>query len=1005
MAWGLGGFTGEKPIWRYSVSASNAKEALVRSDNRQGEEKGLRERRMRRRLIALGAACALVCVFAFVWMSSPSPSAPLSQAGGAQAPDYPALWESPGQAQSEAGDPAQTPGQAEIETISNGEDGIAPEHEAGIVLVQLADGATAASLSQALATLDCVQHVDLSEDDIVMGYASLPVAEGVSVLDAMKQLQALSVVRDSQPNFVYHLADDWPGGSSAAESADALGAAGAASLVAGVVDEAQLAVQTTSVDDPRASEQWALESVGAYDAWDAVRAEKRVTVAVFDTGCNITHEDLKDNIVQAYDATGYNSIADSNGHGTHVCGIVAAEANNGLGVAGVSYNAQLLPVKVFVGSNASTTALQRAYQYLRENAAYYNVRVINVSLGLTVKSSEELASYDKDKALYNAVQTLRDENGVLTVCSAGNDASSQHGAYLNFPGDWLDIASSVIALRQTTGGGVTIADYSNYNMSGQKTKDLSAPGGYSSSSSSTRILSTTNSSDSSYGYLHGTSMAAPCVSGIAAMLFAANPSLTPSQVQDILHNSATDLGDAGWDEKYGYGEVNAARAVTEAYLGLFLDGDSSVLVGGSCTLAPSADGTWTWRTSDPAVATVSLGGVVRGVSGGQAVITATRSGDGKAVSRTVTVYDISFSGSHRVFVGEDTVLAFNEKPDTGMWLIGSSDESVATTSVAGDVTVTGVKEGTATITATLASNDKLKVTWEVNVLPARIDFSQAQVSMQGWTYDGEAHKPGVTVVLSGAVLPASTYTVVYANNVNAGTCSATVSPVDTLTYKNTAVGTCTVSPASLAGATMQLAEVLYVYDGTAKQPATTVTLGSVTLQAGSDYVVTYADNVKPGTATATVAGTGNYAGTLSATFTIEDVPQAMHRLYNPNSGEHFYTGDDSEWENVLAAGWTDEGWGWTAPAESDTPVYRLYNANGGEHHYTMSGSERARLIDLGWTDEGIGWYSDDARTVTLYREYNPNAFANNHNYTTSLDEHEWLVGLGWTDEGTAWYGV
>ncbi len=131
----------------------------------------------------------------------------------------------------------------------------------------------------------------------------------------------------------------------------------------------------------------------------------------------------------------------------------------------------------------------------------------------------------------------------------------------------------------------------------------------------------------------------------------------------------------------------------------------------------------------------------------------------------------------------------------------------------------------------------------------------------------------------------------------------------------------------------------------------------------------------------------------------------MYRLYNTNSGEHFYTASADERDFLVSLGWRDEGIGWVAPAVSNTPVYRLYNENGGEHHYTTSVAERNMLVSCGWNDEGIGWYSDDAHTVPLYRQYNPNAFANNHNYTTSLGENDWLVSIGWRSEGIGWYGV
>ena len=132
---------------------------------------------------------------------------------------------------------------------------------------------------------------------------------------------------------------------------------------------------------------------------------------------------------------------------------------------------------------------------------------------------------------------------------------------------------------------------------------------------------------------------------------------------------------------------------------------------------------------------------------------------------------------------------------------------------------------------------------------------------------------------------------------------------------------------------------------------------------------------------------------------------SMYRLYNPNSGEHFYTSSEGERDMLVSVGWNYEAVGWIAPSTSNTPVYRLYNENGGEHHYTTSVAERDMLVSLGWNDEGIGWYSDDAQTVPLYRQYNPNAFANNHNYTTSLGENDWLVSIGWQAEGIGWYGI
>ena len=131
----------------------------------------------------------------------------------------------------------------------------------------------------------------------------------------------------------------------------------------------------------------------------------------------------------------------------------------------------------------------------------------------------------------------------------------------------------------------------------------------------------------------------------------------------------------------------------------------------------------------------------------------------------------------------------------------------------------------------------------------------------------------------------------------------------------------------------------------------------------------------------------------------------MYRLYNPNSGEHFYTASTSERQDVIAAGWTDEGEGWVAPVESDEPVYRVYNPNGGDHHYTTSLEERDILVSLGWRDEGIGWYSAGHDATPVWREYNPNAKSGAHNFTTSWEEHAGLINLGWSGEGIAWYAL
>ena len=131
----------------------------------------------------------------------------------------------------------------------------------------------------------------------------------------------------------------------------------------------------------------------------------------------------------------------------------------------------------------------------------------------------------------------------------------------------------------------------------------------------------------------------------------------------------------------------------------------------------------------------------------------------------------------------------------------------------------------------------------------------------------------------------------------------------------------------------------------------------------------------------------------------------MYRLYNPNSGEHFYTGSIQERDVLKAAGWHYEGIAWNAPTKNGAPVYRLFNPNNGDHHYTMSIEERDMLVGVGWQYEGVAWTSASSSHVPLYRLYNPNADCGSHHYTGSTEERDYLVSLGWHYEGIGWYGI
>lgn len=130
---------------------------------------------------------------------------------------------------------------------------------------------------------------------------------------------------------------------------------------------------------------------------------------------------------------------------------------------------------------------------------------------------------------------------------------------------------------------------------------------------------------------------------------------------------------------------------------------------------------------------------------------------------------------------------------------------------------------------------------------------------------------------------------------------------------------------------------------------------------------------------------------------------SVFRLYNPNSGEHMYTLNSYERDNLKNHGWHYEGLSWQAPLNVGDPVYRLYNPNTGEHFYTTNASERDRVKNSGWRYEGVSWKS--AGGIQVFRLFNPNTHGpGSHHYTAIPSEKDKLVKAGWRYEGVSWYG-
>lgn len=130
----------------------------------------------------------------------------------------------------------------------------------------------------------------------------------------------------------------------------------------------------------------------------------------------------------------------------------------------------------------------------------------------------------------------------------------------------------------------------------------------------------------------------------------------------------------------------------------------------------------------------------------------------------------------------------------------------------------------------------------------------------------------------------------------------------------------------------------------------------------------------------------------------------LYRLYNPYSGEHLYTSDARERDNLVRLGWRSEGNAWVSPS-SGVITYRLYNPYSGDHHYTTDLKEYNHLSSIGWKKEGLAWYGAASDGVALFRMFNPYVSVGTHHFTSSASERLRMVSDGWRYEGIAWFGV
>jgi subtilisin family serine protease len=319
-----------------------------------------------------------------------------------------------------------------------------------------------------------------------------------------------------------------------------------------VLTVAGLAAPAHAATDPLRSHQWNLDMIGA-DPAHAISTGKGALVAVVDSGVAPDHPDLAGRVAPGVDLVDHDSTPqDGNGHGTHVSGIIAADANNGIGVDSVAPGATILPIRVLGndGSGDSDT-VAKGIDVARERGA----DVINLSLGSDVPIVGSLGGDATDAAIHRALAA-----GIVVVAAAGNDSMpvcEQPAAQ-----DGLLCVGSVDKREQRS-------FFSSFGSG----LGLVAPGGSALPGTDEDILSTYP--PNTYQTLAGTSQATPHVSGAAALLVSMG--LRGQAVVKRLLATATDLGTPGVDPVYGHGLLNAKAAVT----GLSPSSGSSGGAGGS----------------------------------------------------------------------------------------------------------------------------------------------------------------------------------------------------------------------------------------------------------------------------------------------------------------------------------------------------------------------------------------------------------------------------------------
>jgi serine protease len=320
-------------------------------------------------------------------------------------------------------------------------------------------------------------------------------------------------------------------------------------VLAGLALAAVSSAPAAASDDPSFEKQWGINTVGAPAAW-ARTTGKGIRIGIVDTGVDLTHEDLAAHIVESTSCIGTDgnplkctgSAQDDFGHGTHVAGIAAAIKDNGVGVAGVAPDADIVVAKVFKGATAESTDVVAGVKWVVDHGA----KVVNLSLGGALFVAA--ATFGSD---LNAGVEYAWSRGAVPVIASGNDdlfgvgiGSQQYG----------ELNALVVG---ATGHDGKVAGYSS--PTGNAKWAIVAPGGSGGQVDADNIYSTfwAKGKTNHYGYLAGTSMATPHVTGAVALLLAQGLSKEQA-VERIL--STADAVPCGPNSEHCRGRLNVARA-------------------------------------------------------------------------------------------------------------------------------------------------------------------------------------------------------------------------------------------------------------------------------------------------------------------------------------------------------------------------------------------------------------------------------------------------------------